>query len=383
MNLNETVQNLLGEFSKNKFYGVQISDWILFLAAAVLLFFLLRILQRILIAHLEHKVDETEYTWDDFIHRVLKSTYVLTLLCFSLYAGSFLIAMPGELRMTLTNIIAIVLLIQAGFWGNASIEQWLTKGLKSLHKSDVAAKTSAAVIKVFAILAVWAIVISLVMANLGFNIGAIVAGLGVGGIAIAFALQKILGDVFNSVAILMDRPFEVGDFIVVGDFLGSVERIGIKTTRLRSLGGEQLIFANTDLIESRIRNYKRMAERRVVFSYGLIYQTTPDKLELAKQIVADVIKGTDKTRFDRAHFKGFGASSLDFEVVYYVLEADYNVYMDTQEKINLALCRRFEKEELSFAYPTQTLYLRGDSPIRIRSEPLSERSQEDAEPNNT
>jgi len=148
----------------------------------------------------------------------------------------------------------------------------------------------------------------------------------------------------------------------VGDFLGTVERIGIKTTRLRSLSGEQLIFANSDLINSRVKNYKRMNERRIVFSFGVIYQTPVDKLEIIPRMVREIIESIDQTRFDRAHFQKYGDSSLDFEVVYYVLIRDYNLYMDIQQKINLTLFRQFEKEHIEFAYPTQTLYIQNQTP---------------------
>ncbi len=197
----------------------------------------------------------------------------------------------------------------------------------------------------------------LVLDNLGVNITTLVAGLGVGGIAIALAVQNILSDVFCSVAILVDKPFQVGDFIIVGDMMGTVEKIGIKTTRVRSLSGEQLVFSNADLVNSRIRNYKRMQERRVVFSFGVIYQTPADKLEHIPAMVKEIIESVDQARFDRTHFKQFGDSSLDFECVYYVLSRDYNLYMDIQQKINLELFTRFEKEGIEFAYPTRTLYI--------------------------
>ncbi|MCB2156470.1 mechanosensitive ion channel family protein [bacterium] len=376
MNLKKWMQDLLGELGGDKIAGVLISEWVLFGTATIVLLLVFLLVRKILKVRLAKVAGETEYTWDDFFEKVVDSTYAITLLAVAMYIGTFLITMPLETRKILLQVIVVIVLIQVGFWANASVEQWLRKGLKKFHKTDIAVETTASVIKFFAIISIWAIVVALVLSNMGIKIGAVIAGLGVGGIAVAFALQKILGDVFSSVAILMDKPFEVGDFIIVGDLMGSVERIGIKTTRIRSLGGEQLIFANTDLIDSRIRNYKRMRERRVVFAFGLIYQTNADQLERAKQIVEDVIKNEEKTRHDRVHFKAYGASSLDFEVVYYVLSPDYNLYMDIQEKINLNIYRRFAEEGLSFAYPTQTLYVRGDSPIRVQSERIAEREVE-------
>jgi small-conductance mechanosensitive channel len=206
---------------------------------------------------------------------------------------------------------------------------------------------------------VWAFVVLLILDNLGFNITTLVAGLGVGGIAIAMASQNILADLFASLSILLDKPFKVGDFITVGEFLGSVEYIGLKTTRLRSLGGEQLIFSNTDLLSSRIRNYKRMLERRIAFTVGVEYDTEYEKLERIPGMIKDIILSVDVTRFDRSHFISYGDFSLNIETVYYVLSADYTTYADVQQEINLKLFKKFKEEGIVFAFPTQTIHLAG------------------------
>ena len=206
-------------------------------------------------------------------------------------------------------------------------------------------------------LVLWATILLLILDNLGIDITALVAGLGIGGVAIALAVQNILGDLFASLSIVLDKPFVLGDFVIVGDLMGSVENIGIKTTRVRSLSGEQLVFSNNDLLTSRIRNFGRMQERRVVFKLGVIYQTPADKLEEISGIIREAIEAQDKTRFDRSHFASYGDFSLDFETVYYVLSADYNLYMDIQQAINLSIFRRFADEGIEFAYPTQTLFL--------------------------
>ena len=207
----------------------------------------------------------------------------------------------------------------------------------------------------------WTTVAILILSTFGIEVTPLLAGLGVGGIAVGFALQQILGDIFCSVAIVLDRPFEVGDFIIIGDYMGTVERIGVKTTRVRSLGGEQIIFPNSDLLDSRIRNYKRMAERRVVFKFGVIYATPPRTSEQIPGLVRGSSRAIDQTRFDRAHFAVFGDSSLDFEVVYYVLSPDYNLYMDIQQQINLALVRAVASLGADFAFPTRTLYFAPDT----------------------
>ncbi len=187
-------------------------------------------------------------------------------------------------------------------------------------------------------------VVLLLLDNLGYQITTLIAGLGIGGIAIAFAVQNILVDVFASFSIMIDKPFMVGDFIIVGDLLGTVEYIGIKTTRVRSLSGEQLVFSNNDLLKSRIRNYKRMFERRVVFTFRVPYNTAYDKVQTIPKMVKEIIESVEKTRFDRAHFKEYGEHSLVYEVVYYVLVPEYNIYMDIQQDINLNLFKKFEQE---------------------------------------
>jgi len=177
---------------------------------------------------------------------------------------------------------------------------------------------------------------------------------------VALAIQNILGDLFASLTILLDKPFVLKDFLIVGDFLGSVEYIGLKTTRLRSLSGEQIVFSNADLLNSRIRNYGRMFERRVVFTLGVVYQTPRHHLEAIPGMIRAAIEAQERTRFDRAHFKAFGPYSLDFEAVYYVLVADYNAYMDIQQAINLHIHEQFEAQGIEFAFPSQTLYVVGE-----------------------
>jgi small-conductance mechanosensitive channel len=210
---------------------------------------------------------------------------------------------------------------------------------------------------------IWAATLLFIFDNLGVNITAFVASLGIGGVAVALAAQSVLGDAFSSFAIFMDKPFQVGDFIIVGDLLGTVEHVGFKTTRIRSLGGEQLIFSNSDLTSSRIKNYKRMRERRVTFSVGVIYQTSVEKVKMIPPTIKRVVEEHDNARFDRAHFKNFGDFALIYEIVYYVLSADYNMYMDLQQSINFRLMEEFKKAELQFAYPTQQLYVTKTEPV--------------------
>lgn len=204
---------------------------------------------------------------------------------------------------------------------------------------------------------IWIVAFLFVLDNLNIQITGLVTGLGIGGVAIAFAAQNILTDLFNYFTIFFDKPFDIGDFIITGDYKGTIEHIGIKTTRVRSLSGEQLIISNTDLVNSRINNYKRMKRRRINFSFGLTYDTPLEKIKKVPKTVEEIITSINKTEFDRAHFAEYAASSLLFQVVYYVNDSDYKVYMDIQEEINFKLKDKLDELGVSFAFPTQTVYL--------------------------
>jgi small-conductance mechanosensitive channel len=210
-------------------------------------------------------------------------------------------------------------------------------------------------------LVLWSVVALLVLDNLGVDITALVAGLGVGGIAVALAVQNVLGDLFASLSIVLDKPFVNGDFIAIGDLVGNVEHVGLKTTRVRSLSGEQLVFSNADLLSSRIKNFGRMNERRIAFSIGVTYDTPRETLRQIPEMIKRAVESEDEARFDRSHFKEFGDSALMFETVYYVLVPDYAKYMDVQQAINLSIHEQFEASRIEFAFPTQTLHIVSDA----------------------
>lgn len=203
----------------------------------------------------------------------------------------------------------------------------------------------------------WVVALILILSNLGYNISTLIAGLGIGGVAIAFALQNILVDIFAAFSIYFDKPFQIGDFIIVGEDLGVVKKIGIKTTRIHTLHGEELVVSNRELTETRVHNYKKMERRRIVFSFGVKYETPTEKLKKIPSIIKGIIDKTELADIDRVHFKSFGDFSLNFEVVYYLRSSDYNKYMDTQQEINLAIKGQFEKQGIEMAYPTQTVYV--------------------------
>ncbi len=275
----------------------------------------------------------------------------------ALFIGTRFLELPDDIDTWAYRAVMIATLLQGGLWLSAGVTKSIQKKRQhDLEESpdDVAAMD---ILSFIARVTIWSLVLLAVLDNLGVNITTLIAGLGVGGIAVALAAQNILGDLFASLSIVLDKPFVVGDFLAIGDFLGSVEKVGIKTTRMRSLSGEQLIFANNDLLSSRIRNYGRMFERRIVFSIGVTYQTPADKLKAIPGMLRDAVESQDKVRFDRAHFQKYGDFALIFEIVYYVLSPNYNEYMDIQQEINLKLYSDFEAEGIEFAYPTQTLFV--------------------------
>lgn len=330
--------------------------WVMALAVALIVYLLLRLIIGFAGLRMTSISQKTVNVVDDIIAATLSSTKQFALLTVAIWCGLQFVDLGGWERY-LHLILVAVLTLQVAIWGNrtvsAYIEHYTLKNQEENPGSISAVQGMSFVVR----LIIWSVAVLLIIDNLGYDVTALVAGLGIGGIAIALAVQNILSDLFASLSIILDKPFVVGDFIIVDELVGVVQRIGLKTTRLKSLSGEQLVFSNADLLNSRIRNFKRMYERRVPFSFGLVYQTTPEQLEAIPPILKEIIEKFDDTRFDRAHFKGFGDSSLDFEVVYYVLSPDYGLFMDIQQSINLAMIRRFKDLKIEFAYPTRTLFI--------------------------
>jgi len=342
---------------KTIFYSNPVWMWLLAVAIIAFVWFVLRVVMRRLVTRLKRYADRTEGRFDDLLVELLAKTRFLFVLIVAFYAGSLILTLPDAAERALHGLFVLGLLIQAGYWGDGVVTFWIRRTARRKLEEDAATATSLTALSFVAKAVVWVVVVLVALENFGIDITALVAGLGIGGIAIALAVQNVLGDLFASLSIIVDKPFVIGDFIIVGDLMGSVERIGLKTTRVRSLSGEQIIFSNSDLLGSRVRNYKRMYERRVVFPFGVTYQTPIDALERIPETVRQIVESQQNVRFDRCHFKSFGSYSLDFETVYYVLVADYNVYMDRQQAINLAIMRTFEDAGIEFAYPTQTLFV--------------------------
>ncbi len=337
------------------FYGNTLATWLVALAVAVVVTLALRAVRGTLARRLGAMVGKTETRLDDLVFDLVTQTKLWFLVILGLYAGRYFLTLPPEPRRLAASVMVVALLLQAGVWGSRLVSEWISHHVKRRSSEDAAGATALGVLRTPARLVVWSVVVLVALDTLGIDVTALIAGLGIGGVAIALATQNILGDLFGSLSIVLDRPFVIGDFIIVGDQMGTVERIGLKTTRVRALSGELIVFSNADLLQSRVRNYKQMFERRIVFGLGVVYQTPADTIEAIPGVVREIIEAQPNARFDRGHFKAFGDFSLDFEFVYYVKVPDYAAYADTQHAINLAILRRFEADGIEFAYPTQTL----------------------------
>jgi small-conductance mechanosensitive channel len=282
-------------------------------------------------------------------------------LALSIDFGSQFLELPGRTGEVLDAVAVVAALVQAGIWAQAAIRLAVDiYGKRRAEQGGAGAVTMAAALGFLARIAVWSVVLLLVLSNLGIEISALIAGLGVGGIAAALAVQNVAGDLIASLSIYFDRPFDIGDFIIVDEHLGNIERVGLRSTRMRTLWGDQLVFANGDLIKSRIRNFTRMEARRIHFTIGVVYHTSYEKLRRIPEIIREIIEGVDTLEHLRSHFKGYGDYALLFETAYRVLDPDYDVYMDRQQQMNLEIIRRFREEGIELAYPTQTLYVQRD-----------------------
>jgi len=319
----------------------------------------LRILKAIVISRIKKLTANTKTTVDDFVVSVLQSSVMPVLYVLAIYTGLQYLELPARVE----NILRIAVMVAITFFVlriiTSAVSFLFRRGVS--HRSGDQREKQAKGILLIVQFVVWSLGILFLIDNLGYDITTIVAGLGIGGIAIALAAQTILGDLFSYLVIFFDKPFEIGDFIIVDEKLGTVEYIGIKTTHVRTLNGEQLIFSNTDLTNSRVHNYKRMKERRIVFKFRVTYDTPGAQLAELSAAVREIIVSIPGARFDRAHFAGFGEWSLDFEVVYYVLSPDYNTYMDIQQQINLALVGVLESRRIQFAVPARTIHVQHDA----------------------
>lgn len=355
----EALEKLLHQ----SFLGNTAKQWAIAAGIFLVTWLFLSVVHKWVLRRLRYASARTETRLDDAWIEVMGATGFFGFLAASLFLSHYALDVTKETMVWLERTLGILIGIQFALWVQKAVIAfmgvWVHAQQGESPQALANASTVAGAVRFLSQLVIWTVLLLVVLSNLGVELTTIIAGLGVGGVAAALAVQHILGDMIAGLSMYFDRPFDLGDFVIVGDVLGNVTKIGLRTTRINSLGGEKIVYPNGALASTHIRNYGKMEERRIVFAVRVEYGLSAAKLEEARTIIIDVVQALDEVRFDRAHFKEFGAYSLNFEVVYYVLSPDYTKYMDIQHRINLEIYRRFEEAEIAFAYPTQTLMHRG------------------------
>ena len=343
------------------FLGNQVEAWVTALLTAVILFLALVVVRKLLVSRLGKLAERTTNQIDDMVVALIGETRAWVLLVLALHVGVSSLKLPPRVEMYLPPTAKLVLLWQVAIWGVGAIAFWVKHNLE--HRTGAADRAGIAMIKAMGVggkVILWIlIVITAIKSVFDIEITPLITGLGVSGIAVALAVQNILGDLLAALAIVFDKPFDVGDTIGVDSITGTVEHIGLKTTRIRSATGEQIIIGNGDLLKSRLRNFRRMYQRRVLFNLDVTFNTPADVLSRLPGIVEKIISAQSPVKFDRCHISSFSESAIRVETVYYVLDADYKKYMDIQQAINLEVLRQFAAEQIRFAFPSRTVYHEG------------------------
>ena len=340
------------------FLGIPLWSLLLALAASVATYGVIQVVLGLLTRRSNTWAAQSSNSTAQALADVVAGTSRFLVLMVALLVGASLLDLPGRWESRLSQLWFVAVALQMGLWGMRAIGLGVRRYVDRHSSAGMTQVSASAMLLSWGLRTLlWSVVMLAILSNVGVNITAFVASLGVGGIAVALAMQNILGDLFASLAIAVDKPFEVGDFIAVGDITGTVQVIGLKTTRIRSLQGEQVVMSNTDLLKHTISNYRMMETRRIVFGFGVTFDATPEQAEAVPQVVRKIIEGLPQLKFDRAHFKAYGASALEYEVVYIVQDPAYGVYMDMQQAINLAMMREFKTLGVEFAFPTRTVHI--------------------------
>lgn len=346
----------MNQFLDKQFWGNSVYSWLLTTGTLIGLIIAIKIIGKITVRKIRGWSLKTNTQWDDFLVDTIERFLIPIVYTVGLYSASHLLMIPQKVQHFI-HVVYLCILTFLVLRIISSAFRKLVSVFIDKHENAAGKMQQARGLIIIANVIIWVIGIIFLVDNLGYNVTTLLAGLGIGGIAIALAAQAILGDLFSYFVIFFDRPFEVGDFITVDNKSGTIEQIGIKTTRIRTLGGEQLVCSNTDLTNSRLHNFKRLEHRRIVFSLGVTYQTPSEILAGIPDIVQDIIDRTEQADYERGNLAAFADSSINFEFVYHVLTDDYATYMRIQETILLNIFKVFEKHRIEFAYPTQTLYM--------------------------
>lgn len=331
--------------------------WLIAFVASLAITVLAKLILTVVSNRVRRFTSRTVSTWDDMAVDIIDGLKAFVIFAWVFYIASASLNPTETLKKILLIAVVVASIVQITIWGLYLLRNWHEKILRKRIQHDPSSAAALGLLFTAAQVGFLTVVLLIGLSNLGINVSALITGLGVGGIAIALAAQNVLGDLFASLSIVLDKPFVVGDFIVAGNEKGTVEQIGLKTTRIRSLSGEELVLANKDLLESRVQNFKRMLRRRVVQGFGVLYSTPPEVLQEIPDWVKSIVLKNEKVTFDRCHLARYGASSLDFEFVFFVEDPEYNTYMDLQQTILLDIIRKFSSANVGFAFPTQTLHI--------------------------
>ncbi|PIT91498.1 mechanosensitive ion channel protein MscS [Candidatus Kaiserbacteria bacterium CG10_big_fil_rev_8_21_14_0_10_49_17] len=339
------------------FFGNTLAGYIDAFALFIVSFVVFRALQWVLLKRLAMLAKKTKTDIDDTLIKIVRSLRPAFYYFASFYIAFLALSLPALLESVLNGVLIAWIAAQIVIALHILIDYMLERRAR---KEEGDSKAAYRFLSNIAKWVLWVVAVLMVLSNLGINVTSLIAGLGIGGIAVALAAQNVLGDLFSSFAIYFDKPFVIGDFIMVGEHSGTVEKIGIKTTRIRALQGEEIVISNQELTSTRIQNLRKMEERRVAFNFGVLYETPIEKVRAIEGMVKNIFESLESVkgvRLDRVHLKSLGASSLDFEVVYYLETKEYLPFMDVQQEIHFKLLEAFEKEGIGFAYPTQTIHL--------------------------
>jgi small-conductance mechanosensitive channel len=354
-------RNLTLDATGRIFYGNSVADWLIAGLVAMMVWSILALLRRLFKSRSQRVSIEHQSTPIRLIFHLVGNTKQFSFLALALYAGQENLALPPKLQHIVWNFALILMLAQVGLWAGRSVRFYLQ--IKEMERGpDRMFAGSLDVINFVVRILIWSLLILVALDNVGVNITALLAGLGVGGVAVALALQNILGDLFASLSIALDKPFVIGDTLNIDAFTGSVEHIGIKTTRLRSESGEQIILSNADILKSRVRNYGRMPEQRVLTTLRVAYGTASETLAAIPKLLESIVRGQPHARFERCHLKLLGDSALQFELAYFAQEPKLNPTLDLQQTVNFRIIEEFRRLGVAFAYPTQRVVFEDGEP---------------------
>lgn len=339
-------------------------DWLIALAVATAWLIALVISRRVIRRFHDRLAPQPEVRLAEVFTAAFSRTSILSMLVAAAEAGLATLSPSGLVTRVARTAVMIVLIWQVGIWSTAATAALLERRRQRAGDADGATTSSLGIVGVVIRTAIWIVVVLLILQNMGVNVSALLAGLGIGGVAVALSLQNVLGDLLASLSITFDRPFVVGDLIMIGDIEGHVEYIGLKSTRVRSLWGEQIIISNTDMLRSRLRNLGRMSQRRVEFTLGVAYETAPDMLERIPAIIGQIVSAHKDTRLVRSHLIDHGAYSLNIRTVYYVLSPSIALHMDIQQAIHIGIHREFARAGIKFAEPPPIGFPAEASPAR-------------------